>query len=268
MSFAAATAVKADGDGRHLAELSPDWAVGERPHGGYLLAVVARAALDAASHAPHPAPDPLAVSAQFLRPPAFGPAVVRTAVRRSGRTVTIVGATLEQDDAVCVEATVTCGTLPDGDPDWLDVPDLAAEPPATAMDVAGLPGNPLRIAGVADLRLDPATFGPVAGQAGLPPHIHLWLRPRDAEPDALFALVAGDISPPVVFNLGRFGWSPTVQLTALLRARPAPGWLRVRADSRSLHDRWFDEDHTVIDSAGRLVCQSRQLAIAPAPSAG
>jgi len=55
-----------------------------------------------------------------------------------------------------------------------------------------------------------------------------------------------------------------VQLTALLRTRPAPGWLRVQAEARAVHDRWFDEDHTVVDSAGRLVCQARQLAIAPA----
>jgi hypothetical protein len=71
----------------------------------------------------------------------------------------------------------------------------------------------------------------------------------------------------VVFNLGRIGWAPTVQLTAILRARPAPGWLRVQASTQSVHGRWFDEDHTVVDSAGNLVCQARQLAIAADPPA-
>jgi hypothetical protein len=31
-----------------------------------------------------------------------------------------------------------------------------------------------------------------------------------------------------------------------------------------VHGQWFDEDATVIDSAGRLVCQARQLALTPA----
>jgi hypothetical protein len=82
--------------------------------------------------------------------------------------------------------------------------------------------------------------------------------------DVLFALLAGDILPPTVFNLGgTVGWAPTVQLTALPRARPAPGWLRIEARARTVAGPWFDEDVTVVDSAGRLVAQARQLALAP-----
>jgi hypothetical protein len=54
-----------------------------------------------------------------------------------------------------------------------------------------------------------------------------------------------------------------VQLTALLRGRPAPGWLRVESQSSTVANPWFDEDVTVIDAAGRLVCQARQLALSP-----
>ena len=81
----------------------------------------------------------------------------------------------------------------------------------------------------------------------------------------MFALLAGDVSPPVTLNLGRSGWAPTVQLTALVRAQPAPGWLRVRMSSRCVGGTWFDEDAIVTDSAGTLVCQSRQLAMVPRP---
>ncbi len=264
-AFAAATAVTKNGQGSYAAELDGSWTVGDRPHGGYLLAVLTRAALAAAGDVAA-APDPLAVSAQFLRAPACGPATVTTTVRRSGRTVTIVDATLEQDGEPFVYATVTTGVLPDGEPAWHDVPDLAAEPTADAADPAGRPGNVFNVATVCDMRLDLTTFGLATGRTDLPPVTRVWVRPRDEDPDPLFALVAGDISPPVVFNLGHYGWSPTIQLTALLRARPAPGWLAVQADSRSVHGRWFDEDHTVLDATGRLVCQTRQLAIGPAAS--
>jgi hypothetical protein len=90
-----------------------------------------------------------------------------------------------------------------------------------------------------------------------------WVRPNGEDPDILFALFTGDALPPVVVNVGRPGWAPSVQLTALLRARPAPGWLRTEVRSQVVVGNWFDEDATVVDSAGRLVCQARQLALAP-----
>ena len=95
--------------------------------------------------------------------------------------------------------------------------------------------------------------------------MRLWVRPRHSLADPYFSLLASDVNPPVVMNLGRIGWAPTVQLTALLRTRPAPGWLRVVVESRSVHESWFDSDATVVDAQGRLVCQARQLGLAPAP---
>ena len=263
-AFSAASAVSKEGDGQYGAVLSPQWAVGDRPHGGYLLAVVARAALDAgACVAGDLAPDPLVVSAQFLRPPSCAPALIRTSVLRTGRTVTVVHAVLEQDGQPCVDATVTCGVLPDGAASWLDVPPLPASPPADAIDISAHPRNVFKLANACRMRLDAATAGFATGRTGLPPRVRVWVQPAGEPPDPLFALVAGDVSPPVVFNLGHRGWSPTVQLTALLRARPAPGWLRVQAEARAVHGPWFDEDHTVIDSSGALICQTRQLAMAP-----
>jgi Thioesterase-like superfamily len=259
-SFWEATAVRSLGDGSFEAALSPHWAVGERPHGGYLLAVMARAALTVTGEN---APDPLTVSAAFLRPPVFGAAAVTVTVRKKGRTVTAVNAVLEQDGLPCVDAAITCGRLPEGPVHYSDLARLPAEPPAGAIDVTANVGTVFRVGQVSRMMIDAGTAGFLTGRTDLPPRLHLWVKPADHEPDALFALMAGDISPPVVFNTGRYGWSPTVQLTALLRARPAPGWLRVLADSRALHDRWFDEDLQVIDSTGRLVCQARQLAIAP-----
>jgi acyl-coenzyme A thioesterase PaaI-like protein len=270
MTFSADSAVVKDGDGVYAAELSPLWAAGGHTHGGYLLAIITRAALAHASNggAPRPAEgsaadglDPLVVSAQFLRSPVAGPAVVRTATRRSGRTLTVVTVTLEQDGRPCVDATVTCGVLPDDEPRWSHLPDLPAEPPADAIDIDAVPDNPFKVASMCLMRMDAATAGFAAGRTDLPPLLRVWVQPLDEPPDPLFALVAADISPPVVFNLGNLGWAPTVQLTAILRARPAPGWLRVQAESSAVHGRWFDEDHTVIDSTGRLVCQARQLAI-------
>jgi hypothetical protein len=83
----------------------------------------------------------------------------------------------------------------------------------------------------------------------------------------LFALLCGDVSAPVTFGVNRFGWAPTVQLTAYLRARPADGWLRVMCTTTQIGQDWFDEDHIVVDCEGSIVVQSRQLAMVP-PAVG
>jgi hypothetical protein len=75
-----------------------------------------------------------------------------------------------------------------------------------------------------------------------------------------------DALPPVTFDLGLFGWAPTIELTVHVRAVPAPGWLQVRHATRNLAGGLFEEDCEVWDEAGRLVAQSRQLARTPRPS--
>lgn len=80
----------------------------------------------------------------------------------------------------------------------------------------------------------------------------------------LFALLCGDASAPVTMALQRPGWAPTVQLTAYLRGMPADGWLRVMCTTTEVGADWFDEDHLVVDCRGRIVAQTRQLAMVPA----
>lgn len=278
VSFSVASGVRPLGDGTFMAELSPVWTIGGRPHGGYLLAVLTRAALASVDpRGQNGGLDPVAVSAEFLSSPEVGPAMVRTEVRKTGRTLSVVRSTLEQRGRVCVEASVTLGRL-SAEPEvvWADLPQLPASPTPRSVDLGALPlAEAFRVTKGCELRLDTSTAVFLSGATGDDeqnraagdPVLRMWTRPKGERTDLLFALVAGDITPPVTFNLGRIGWSPTVQLTALLRARPAPGWLRVEARCRAVHGQWFDEDLVVVDSAGRLVCQARQLALAPADPA-
>jgi acyl-coenzyme A thioesterase PaaI-like protein len=238
--------------------LSSEWAVGGgRLHGGWLLALVTKAGLAALRPA---GADPLAVSAEFVRAPVEGPAEVRTEVVKTGRTVSVVRADLYQDGRLAVSATISAGRLPVGEREWAELPALDAAPPPHAPSTARGPEPLPPLAHACELVIDPATSGYLRGERGAP-LIRGWARPRGEDPNVLFALMAGDLLPPVVFRVGRIGWSPTVQLTALLRRRPAPGWLRLESVSRTIAGGWFDEDCTVVDSSGRLVCQARQLAL-------
>ncbi len=261
--FRAAVGIEARGDGVFAAELGARWTVGPKAHGGLLLVLLVRAGLaQLEAVAPGLAPDPLAVAADFLRAPDPGPVELRAEVLKRGRTASVVAVRMEQDGRPVLSSTVTAGRLADDEPVWADLPDLPAEPPPDAVD-PGAGDSVLGLASSCDLRFDPATFAFARGERA-PPLLRGWVRPRGEPTDVLFALLAGDVLPPVVFNVdGRVGWAPTVQLTALLRARPVDGWLRLQVRSSLVAGTWFDEDATVLDAAGRLVCQARQLALAP-----
>jgi acyl-coenzyme A thioesterase PaaI-like protein len=261
--FRAAVEIEPLGDGRFGAELGDRWTVGPKAHGGLLLALLAKAALARVdAEAPGVAPDPLVVAADFLRAPDPGAVTLTTEVLRLGRTASVVGVRMHQDGRLMLAASVTAGRLPDDEPRWWNLPDQPAEPPADAVDPSAAP-RPFRLAGSCDLRFDAATMAFSRGEQA-PPALRGWARTRDEPVDVLFALLAGDILPPTVFNLGgAMGWAPTVQLTALLRGRPAPGWLRVASHAEVVAGEWFDEDVAVVDVAGRLICQARQLALAP-----
>lgn len=261
--FRSALRLTPEGDG-FSAVLSDRWTVGPKAHGGLLLALCATAAR---STLDLPGTQPLVVSASYLAAPDPGPVHLAVDVRKRGRSVSLVDVELRQGERVAVRAAVTLGT-PDSTTPLRETPpdDQPAEPPADAIEVAAHPtGSIMNLAAVCDLRLDRSTAAFAEGRVDGEAEIRLWVRPHGEEPDVLFALLAGDVSPPVTLNLGRAGWAPTVQLTALVRAEPAPGWLRVRMSSRCVGGTWFDEDATVTDSAGTLVCQSRQLALVPRP---
>ena len=115
---------------------------------------------------------------------------------------------------------------------WTYAPvlDLMAPEPPDDIEPIG-PGHPL--AGLVHLGegcdVRPVLSTMAARADGRPPVIQMWARPRGVAPDALFALMCGDLSAPVTFAVDRTGWAPTIQLTAFLRGLPADGWLRIIA---------------------------------------
>jgi len=58
-------------------------------------------------------------------------------------------------------------------------------------------------------------------------------------------------------------WTPTIELTVHVRARPEPGWLRCKFVTHFVTGGFLEEDGEIWDSTGRLVAQSRQLALVP-----
>jgi hypothetical protein len=96
-----------------------------------------------------------------------------------------------------------------------------------------------------------------------------WFAFADAEPiDAIGLLLVADAFPPPIFNTGLpVARVPTVELTVHVRGVPEPGPLRCWFRSRFIHDGLLDEEGEIWDSTGKLVAQSRQLALFPRPPA-
>jgi len=265
--FASATAVHRRGEdttndgntarARYDAVLDAGWSIGGKPNGGYLLAVMANAALDAVGR-----PHALATSGHFLRPPSGGAAEVHVEVMKTGRTVSSARAVLWQDDRACLDVLVTAGELPTDRPEHVGFARPTMPPPEECRE-RQQDDIVVELLDHVDVRLVPDTVPfPRERVEGAEPLIRGWMRFHDgADADALALLLAVDVCPPTVFHLGRMGWAPTVELTCLLRGEPAPGWLAFEASATMLAGGWFDEEATVWDNTGALVAQSRQLAL-------
>ncbi|MET7604154.1 thioesterase family protein [Streptomyces avermitilis] len=259
------TAVTLREPGVYDIDLSAGWTIISAVNGGYLLAVLGRALSDALPHA-----DPFTISAHYLTASQPGPAVIRTDIVRPGRTLSTGQASLFQYDDEGREVERIRVLASYGDLDTLpdDVRTTARPPALPPMDQCfGPEDGPAPVPGssaITDrlmLKLDPETLGWALGAPSGKGEMRSWFGLADGrDPDPLSLLLAVDALPPTAFELGLSGWVPTVELTVHVRARPAPGPLRVSITTRNLAGGFLEEDAEVWDSADRLVAQSRQLA--------
>lgn len=249
-------------------DLSDGWTILSAVNGGYLLAIVARALRDALPH-----PDPFTVTAHYLTPSQPGPAVIRTEAVRTGRTLATGQASLFQyaADGTEVERVRVLAAYGDldslGDDVRTSVKPPILPPPEQCLGTEDGPAAFPDDSGFTErvvIRLDSATAGWAVGAPSGKGEIRGWFSLADArEPDPLSLLLTVDAFPPTAFDLGLMGWTPTVELTTHVRARPAPGPLRVLITTRNLAGGYLEEDTEIWDTADRLVAQSRQLARAP-----
>lgn len=254
------------GPGRWTGEMSNRWDIGDKPNGGYILALAVRAmvGVTAATTAEHV--DPFSVTAHYLRPGETGRVDVDVDLVRTGRTLSTATATMTQSGKEKLRVIGTFGRL--GGASGPTV--IGATPPdlPTPEECLSRRGGgqahyvPSRFTDSVDIRLHPDS-GWVRGVPSGTAELTGWMRFADERPaDVVSMALFADAFPPTVFEvLPTSQWVPTIELTVHFRGVPAPGWLRARFQSRYLMDGFFEEDGEIWDSNGRLVAQSRQLAM-------
>jgi hypothetical protein len=258
--FSAVSAVSQHEPGRFSAEIDPEWTIGAKPNGGYLLSMLARAATSTSAHG-----HVVAASAHFLHSPDPGPVLIETELLRSGRSASQIRARMEQDGQACVEALVTASSLAGNTSPYWDR-GLPAKSAVGYEDcprlIPNLP-NGIRVAIMeqVEVRLEPNSSGFAAGRPSGRGELRGWLALPGGEPfDPSALLFAVDAFPPATFDIEFSGWVPTLELTVYVRALPAPGPVQVLQRAQLVDAGRVDESCFVWDMSGRLVAQGTQLA--------
>jgi len=263
MGFADATALTPAGDGRWTGQVHEGWSIAGNANGGYLLSMVVRA-----MQAESGRPDPASVTGHFLRPGKVGPVEARSEVVKAGsRFSTAIGSLWAADRQLLQVIGSFCDLADrpgDGDVERVEgtPPDLPPVEQCTGFEPSvGAP----EFMGSIDLRLHPDDQGFLRGTPSGEARVRGWFRLRDEEAiDSVGLVLATDAFPPTIFNAGLpVGWTPTLELTTHVRARAEPGWLACSFTTRFVTGGFLEVDGEAWDAGGRLVAQSRQLALVP-----
>ena len=253
------TAVTALGDGSFSCEIRPDWWVVAGPNGGYVAAILTRAMeaqIDAGQARPL-----RSLTVHYLRAPVEGPAEVEVKVDRHGRTVSFLRAELRQGPKMRASALAVFAD----DRDGLELDHAQAPETPAPEEIDSLPDRPEAPPFGREFDFRPAIGGTFfsGGDAALTGG---WLRFRDERPLDAAALVAlCDSWFPAAFVVADGPLAvPTLELTVHVRA-PLPlarDWVLGRYATRLARDGLLEEDAELFGRDGRLLAQSRQLALA------
>jgi acyl-CoA thioesterase len=203
------------------------------------------------------------VSISYFRPPAAGEARVDVTALRIGKRVATFEALLTQDDRPVVHAVASFHDA-EAATDGLQHPSPSAPSIAAPDDcldlMAAVPIEDVPIIGRFLYRHE-AVPGWMTGEPTGDMSATFWVRPQDGRPiDALAAAVLVDAYPPVTTEIEQIR-SATVQLTVHFRRRPATEWALAHVVTRHVIDGYHEEDVELWDEQGRLIAQSRQLAL-------
>jgi acyl-CoA thioesterase len=260
-NFTQDTAIAVTGEGEYRAQLAKHWWVARGPHGGYLAALILRALTARLDDASRPV---RSLTIHFTRPPVEGEISISCTIERPGRRMSFVSARVMQDGKLIALALATFAAAFEG-LSFEDAPMPDIGPPESGMPVAGNPQAPPFVHNF-DMRW---SFGdpPFSGSK----HALLggWIRLAEPEiADAPLIATYMDAWAPAVFPVATELYiCPTVDLTIHFRSDfPLEGagdgdYYVGRFTSSLARDGFFEEDGQLWAADGRLIAQSRQLAL-------
>ena len=268
-TFERDTTIETVAPGHHRARLGDGWWIGPGPNGGYMAAVLLRAIVVATND---PARAPRSLTVHYVRRPERGVADIHTTIERAGRSLSTVSARLVQEGRV-VAVALAALSGPRRTSRDLVLPSACmpeAIPLAHARPWRAAEGS---LAARFHDRFEMRWAIPETPWSGArTARSAAWVRLAEPCPvDAAVIALYADALPPAVFAVAReweeVGPVPTVDLTVHFRAplplagADADDFLLCRFETRVASEGFLEEDGEIWTADGRLVAQSRQLAI-------
>lgn len=264
-SFSELTAVQRDDTDRFSLHVDEGSFIIRGPNGGYVAAVLLRALqarvddLDSGNGAR----PPRSMTIHYAAPPTVGPAVITTEVIRAGRSLATALARLEQDGKPMAVALAAFSPAWPGE-EWTHEPPPVAPSPDDVVD-SFLDRPPMPFTTYWEHRFTKGHAFDPSGAA----ETEGWIRLVDREPiEAPVIAAMTDAFPPAVFTRSDAPSPvPTVDLTIHFRTGVPDGgldrnmWVFGRFNTRTLAEGFLEENGELWSEEGRLLAQSRQLAI-------
>jgi acyl-CoA thioesterase len=256
--FDADTAVTTLDDHRYGTKLLGTWNIVAGPNGGYLAALMARAMTNSVNE---PERGLRSITVHYLARPEFDDVEIDVNIVRAGRSLSTVQSTMRQGDRIIL-SSIAAFSKPWTSAETWSMPisahatdagvDMDGHRPAVAQNWAGVP------------IVDAPFF---SGEGS--PRVAQWIRAIKPRPlDAIELVAISDAVPPAGFPaMTTPAAMPTVDLTVHIRAtlplENPPQDDRVYAECNTHHvaDGFADDDCHIWSADGRLLAQSRQLAI-------
>jgi acyl-CoA thioesterase len=248
------TALAPAGDGRWRGTVPPTWSIGTGPNGGFMAALAARAALQAAGAPPR------SLTLHYLAPPAEAEIDVATEIVRAGRSATFLRIAMTQADKPVVLALAVCGAWYDDAPSWSDLAPPTLPPREDCILI-----DPSRT-GVPPLQGRYETYLAPRDPDDRPIRVEGHIRTREphAADHVVLAAVSDAFIPPAFFRTPEPILVPTLELTIHFRGIP-PGdphpFVQQTTVSRIAAGGVVEVDGEIWSEDGRLLVQSRQLAL-------
>jgi acyl-CoA thioesterase len=263
--FQQETAVQRLDGSTFAAEACEGWRVinKEVMNGGYVMVLGARAMAERAER-----PDPVSVTTHYLAPVRPGPVRIVTELVRAGGRHRTVAASIVQHETTCARMIGTFGELPASAgpaamtataPNMPTPDDLA---PTEFTDPSGEAVQ--EIFERLEFRTEPAMAGWLRGEPTGRGVQEGWCRwAEGGEMDTMGLLLVADAYPAAVYDLSpaHVTWTPTIELTVHVLARPSMGWLAAHFAAHTAASGYFEEDGRFWDASGCLVATSRQIGL-------
>jgi acyl-CoA thioesterase len=259
--FTEDTALRVLGDGSYGAELARHWWVARGPHGGYLAALILRALTAELDDASRPV---RSLTIHFTSPSQEGSIEISCAIERKGKRMSFVSARVTQEGKLVALALATFSMASDGLAyEDAAMPDVGS--PEEGLPVAANPQVPPFVKNF-DMRW---SFGDPPFSGSKKASLGGWIRLAAPEiADAPLIATYMDAWAPAVLPVATELYvCPTIDLTIHFRSdfpledATESDFYLGRFSTSLARDGFFEEDGELWAADGRLIAQSRQLAL-------